>query len=215
MCELGQLAFPDSSIVRRKGRTYIGAYIDKMYTFETGATISCNPESGIISGLTDYRYNPASSFFLPTGGPTNTEYITSMTDIPAAATLIMYIPKTTNAYNMLDYTIIQPCVSGYQATLKAFCPVLLPEMKVNGPHGITTPTAACSSTGYPLAVYQGHTNGIPGTTWGLYDWVFLDPYSEKIAPDGWYKGLPANMPSPEKVFYVEAGVIRLFDDCIP
>lgn len=217
ICELGGVAFPDFSIVRRKGRTYSdgsggGDYIDKAYTMST-TTPLCNAGGSIITGLNVYRQILTGSW-VPTG-QTRTEYITDMTQIPAGVTLIMYIPKTTNTYNILDCVIVQPCATGYDATLVAQCPVLLPEMKVNGPWGITTPDNACASTGFPLAVYQGHTNGTPGVQWGLYDWVFLDPYSEKIAPDGWYKAYPGTMPAPDDVFYVADGAIRFFANCPP
>jgi hypothetical protein len=214
MCELGPLAFPDFSVIRRRGRTYsdgagAGDYINKAYTFSAAVTL-CDPEVNTITNLQVYKIGGGT--WTPVGG-TETEYVTNMTSIMAGVTLIMYIPKVTNTYSILDWVIIQPCASGYQSSLFAHCPVLLPEMKANGPH--VSADDACNSTGYPLAVYQGHTNGTPGVTWGLYDWVFLDPYSEKIASDGWYKAFPGTIPAPDDVFYLEDGVIRFFASCPP
>jgi len=161
----------------------------------------------VISGIKVFQRNSA---VWDDTGITTTEYITTGTNIAGTPTFIMYIPKTSNQYTLLDYAIVQPCTGGYGSTLKADCPVLLPSFAASQVH--SGADEACNATTYPIQLYQGHVTGTAGTTWGLNDWVFKDPYSVELADDGWYK-LPSGLGGVNEVMQVADGLVFSIEAC--
>lgn len=204
ICELGSEAYPDPNVRRKANKSYAAGYTEKVYTYSVDP---CNPEGTVISSISVFQRNSGA---WDNTGITTTEYITSGTNIAGTPTLIMYIPKTSNQYTLLDYAIVQPCATGYTSTLRAECPVLLPSFSAS--QAFSLKAGACAASTYPIQLYQGHVNGTAGTTWGLYDWVFKDPYSSELADDGWYR-LPSGLPGPNVVMSVANGLVLSIATC--
>jgi hypothetical protein len=121
-------------------------------------------------------------------------------------TCIMVIPKVNLNPSSLDIIIENPCSYGFD--LDVTCPIPLFPTKTS--QVAITPTVVCGLED-KLTYYNYPVNG-NGTTLGLYDWVFLDPYGESVVGDGYYYA-PTMLPGSYDWFLTQNGVIIQMGEC--
>lgn len=113
---------------------------------------------------------------------------------------VMVIPKVNLSPSSLDVTVEAPCGAAFE--LYVSCPTTLFPTQTS--QVAITPTAVCLLDDN-LTYYNYPVNG-NGTTLGLFDWVFLDPYGESVVTDGYYYA-PTMLPGSYDWFLAQNGVI--------
>lgn len=121
-------------------------------------------------------------------------------------TCVMVIPKVNYTPSSLDITIEAPCDA--QFGLYVSCPTTLFPTKTS--QVAITPTNVCELKDN-LTYYNYPVNGT-GTTLGLFDWVFLDPYGESVVTDGYYYA-PTMLPGTYDWFLAQNGVVIQMGEC--
>lgn len=187
--QLGEDAYPNPTYGNRGYRsaqnllaaTGAAIPIAQRYTFGTAGN-PCNANTTIITNIKLYQYYNSAWNWTSIN---NSEYITEAINIVAdPGTMVLYIPKTSSDINLLRGRIVEACaVGGYASIARVFCPSLL-----NGFVSTTmyaTSVLACAAARNNV-IYQGHVNGVAGASFGLYDWVFADAYSQTLVADGYY-----------------------------
>lgn len=119
---------------------------------------------------------------------------------------IMVIPKVNLNPSSLDITVEAPCGADFE--IRVNCPnVLFP-----------TYTSQVAPTDEIVCEYEDNliyynvpVNG-NGVTLGLFDWIFIDPYGESVATDGYYHA-PTMLPGAYDWFLVQNGVIIQMGQC--
>ena len=148
---------------------------------------------------TGYTYNGTTSVVSVLPSQTN------LTANPPG-TCIMVIPKINLTPSSLDITVEGPCGAAFN--LNVSCPTTLFPTKTS--QVAITPTVVCESNDN-LTYYNYPVNG-NGTTLGLYDWVFIDPYGESVVTDGYYYA-PTMLPGSYTWFLTQNGVIIEMGEC--
>jgi hypothetical protein len=119
---------------------------------------------------------------------------------------IMVIPKVNLNPSSLEVTIEAPC--GAQFGLVVSCPTTLFPTQTS--QVAITADSVCDLNDN-LTYYNYPVNG-NGTTLGLYDWVFIDPYGESVVGDGYYYA-PTMLPGSYDWFLAQNGVIIQMGEC--
>lgn len=178
--------------------TYLGSLAD-----------ACS--SGIVAGspytLSEFQYNGAT--FAPLGTLETVSIASGQMQLTASApgNCVMVIPKTAAAPNILDLTLIGPCVSTV-FSISVSCPVALPSFASSTVN--VDSTAACAAT-VNQTYYVAYVTGGAGVL-GLYDLVFSDANGQFKLGAGYYKTTAAGT---NEWFQVDAnGVIIAFGDCL-
>lgn len=211
--QLGEDAYPNPVYGNRGSRSaqnLLAAYgsatpIAERYTFGTAGN-PCNAAATIVTNLKLFQYyNSAWNWT----NNVNSEYITEATSIAAdLGTMVLYIPKTSPDINLLRGRIVEACnTGGYNSSARVFCPDLL-----NGFTSTTmyaTSVLACGAA-RDSVIYQGHVNGVAGASFGLYDWVFADEYSQNLVADGYYA---LNYGTPKAWIRVQNGIVTQIGTC--
>jgi len=211
--QLGEDAYPNPVYGvrgRRSAQNLLAAYgsatpIVERYTFGTAGN-PCNAAATIVTNLKLFQYYNSGWSWT---NNINSEYITEATSIAAdPGTMVLYIPKTSPDINLLRGRIVEACnVGGYSSTATVFCPALL--------NGFTSTTmyassgAACAASRNNV-IYQGHVNGVAGASFGLYDWVFADEYSQNLVADGYYA---LDYGTPKAWIRVQNGIVTQIGTC--
>ena len=211
--QLGEDAYPNPAYGNRGSRSAQGllaAYgsatpISERYTFGTAGN-PCNAAGTIVTNLKLFQYyNSAWNWT----NITNSEYITEAVNILSdPGTMVLYIPKTNPDITLLRARIVEACATGgYNSRATVFCPALL--------NGFTSTTmyassgAACAASRNNV-IYQGHVNGVAGASFGLYDWVFADEYSQNLVADGYYA---LDYGTPKAWIQVQNGIVIQIGTC--
>jgi hypothetical protein len=211
--QLGEDAYPNPTYGirgRRSAQNLLAAYgsatpIVERYTFGAAGN-PCNAAATIVTNLKLYQYyNSAWNWT----NITNSEYITEAISIAAdPGTMVLYIPKTSPDINLLRGRIVEACTTGsYNSSARVFCPALL-----NGFTSTTvysTSVLACGAS-RDSVIYQGHVNGVAGASFGLYDWVFADGYSQNLVADGYYA---LDYGTPKVWIRVQNGIVTQIGTC--
>jgi hypothetical protein len=121
-------------------------------------------------------------------------------------TCVMVIPKVNLSPASLDITVESPCGSFFAVYVS--CPTALYPTQTS--QVAITPTVVCGLEDN-LTYYNYPVNG-DGTTLGLFDWVFLDPYGESVVTDGYYYA-PTMLPGSYDWFLAQNGVIIQMGQC--
>jgi hypothetical protein len=119
---------------------------------------------------------------------------------------VMVIPKVNLSPSSLDITVEGPCGAAFE--LYVSCPTTLFPTKTS--QVAITPTVVCGLED-KLTYYNYPVNG-DGTTLGLFDWVFIDPYGESVVTDGYYYA-PTMLPGVYDWFLAQNGVIIQMGEC--
>lgn len=120
---------------------------------------------------------------------------------------VMVIPKVSLTPSSLDITVEAPCGAAFD--LYVSCPTTLFPTQTS--QVAITPTVVCILEDN-LTYYNYPVNG-NGTTLGLFDWVFLDPYGESVVTDGYYYA-PTMLPGSYDWFLAQNGVIIQMGVCV-
>jgi hypothetical protein len=182
-----------------------GLPFSQRYTFGTSGN-PCNADTTIVTNLKLFQYyNSAWNWT----NNVNSEYITEAVNIIAdLGTMVLYIPKTSPDINLLRGRIVEACnTGGYNSSARVFCPAPL-----NGFTSTTmyaTSVLACGAA-RDSVIYQGHVNGVAGASFGLYDWVFADEYSQNLVADGYYA---LNYGTPKAWIRVQNGIVTQIGTC--
>ena len=120
---------------------------------------------------------------------------------------VMVIPKVSLSPSSLDITVEAPCGASFD--LYVSCPTTLFPTQTS--QVAITPTVVCILEDN-LTYYNYPVNG-NGTTLGLFDWVFLDPYGESVVTDGYYYA-PTMLPGSYDWFLAQNGVIIQMGVCV-
>lgn len=178
--------------------TGLPVYIGRQ-AFDCGITTSSFVANNYDWNGTSYGYNGTTSIISVLPSQTNLT-------VNAAGTCIMVIPKVNLSPSSLDVTIEAPC--GAEFSVYVSCPTTLFPTKTS--QVAITPTVVCGLED-KLTYYNYPVNG-NGTTLGLYDWVFLDPYGESVVGDGYYYA-PTMLPGVYDWFLTQNGVIIQMGEC--
>lgn len=121
---------------------------------------------------------------------------------------IMVIPKPNSTPSTMLIKVITPC------DLDSFyiyftCPGA-ESFPIGGSSGGGPGDLICGYPNEGETYYVIPVNG-DGSTFGLYDFVYLDPACTTPLPDNYY--LSSNCPNPFKWFRIENGIIVEFGDC--
>jgi len=211
--QLGEDAYPNPTYGirgRRSAQNLLAAYgsatpIAERYTFGTAGN-PCNAAATIVTGLKLYQYyNSAWNWT----NITNSEYITEAVNILAdPGTMVLYIPKTSPDINLLRGRIVEACATGsYNSSARVFCPALLNSFTSTTVY--STSALACGAARNNV-IYQGHVNGVAGASFGLYDWVFADEYSQNLVADGYYA---LDYGTPKVWIRVQNGIVTQIGTC--
>ena len=121
---------------------------------------------------------------------------------------VMVIPKTSASPSVVSVVVYGMC-SDTLSSLSVACPAMLTSFNSTMPY---VSFAALCAAGPPenIPYYFCPVTG-DGAILGLYDWVFVDPYGETVATDGYYQAKP--MTSGYDWFRVQDGVIVEFGNC--
>jgi hypothetical protein len=148
---------------------------------------------------TEYIYNGTTSIVSVLPSQTN------LTVNPPGQ-CIMVIPKVNLNPSSLDITVEAPC--GADFSIRVGCPTVL----------FPTYTSQVAPTDEIVCEYEDNliyyncpVNG-NGVTLGLFDWIFIDPYGESVATDGYYHA-PTMLPGAYDWFLVQNGVIIQMGQC--
>ena len=167
--------------------------------------------SGIVAGspytLSEFQYNGTT--FAPLGTLETVSIASGQMQLTASApgNCVMVIPKTTATPNILDLTLIGPCVSTV-FSISVSCPAALPSFASSTVN--VDSTAACADA-IDQTYYVAYVNGAAGVL-GLYDLVFSDANGQFKLAAGYYKTTAAGT---NEWFQVDAnGVIIAFGDCL-
>jgi hypothetical protein len=211
--QLGEDAYPNPVYGvrgRRSAQNLLAAYgstnpIAERYTFGTAGN-PCNADATIVTNLKLFQYYNSGWSWT---NNINSEYITDATSIAVdPGTIVLYIPKTSPDINLLRGRIVEACnVGGYSSTATVFCPTFLNAFSSTW---VNPSSAAACSAIRDNFMYQGHVNGVPGVSFGLYDWVFTDPYSQNLAPNGYYA---FDYGTPKAWVRVENGIVIQTGTC--
>jgi len=152
--------------------------------------------------LDNFNWNPATNTYETDGTNSFVSILPSQVNLTVTGpgTCVMVIPKVNLNPSSLDITIEIPCET--QFTLNVSCPTTLFPTQTS--QVAITPTAVCLLDDN-LTYYNYPVNG-NGTTLGLFDWVFLDPYGESVVTDGYYYA-PTMLPGSYDWFLAQNGVI--------
>ena len=173
------------------------------YTYGTAGD-SCNAVGTQINGIKLYqRYNAGWTY-------TNTnlsEFITDGISLAAnPGTMVMYMPIN-GAEGILHGRIIEACaVGGYSSTAT----IKLQDLSgaIQSTNMFATSAAACGAARNTF-LYQGEVNGAPGSTFGLYDFVYnFDKQS--FAADGYYA---LDYGTPKAWIRVQNGIVTQLGNC--
>jgi hypothetical protein len=167
--------------------------------------------SGIVVGspytLSEFQYNGTT--FAPLGTLETVSIASGQMQLTASApgNCVMVIPKTAASPNILDLTLIGPCVSTV-FSISVSCPAALPSFASSTVN--VDSTAACADA-IDQTYYVAYVNGAAGVL-GLYDLVFSDANGQFKLAAGYYKTTAAGT---NEWFQVDAnGVIIAFGDCL-
>lgn len=211
--QLGEDSYPNPIYGNRGSRSATnllgatGATLPIAHRYTYGAAgDSCNAVSTIITNLKLFQYyNSAWNWT----NISNSEYITDGINIVAdPGTMVLYIPKTSNDINLLRGRIVEACnVGGYNSSARIYCPALLPGFSSTT---VDTTSALACAKARTITIYQGHVNGTPAASFGLYDWVFADEYSTTLVADGYYA---LDYGTPKAWIRVQNGIVTQIGGC--
>ena len=119
---------------------------------------------------------------------------------------VMVIPKVNLNPSSLDITIEAPCGAAFN--LNVSCPIpLFPTYTSQ-----VAPTDEIVCEYEDNLIYYNYPVSGNGVTLGLFDWIFIDPYGESVAADGYYHA-PTMLPGAYDWFLVQNGVIIQMGQC--
>jgi len=213
---------PDGMIVNYNGNVY-NEFSSPFYGYLAGApggptylgnsTVAC-PPSGLLGPHTLNVFNWDGAAFIPSGG-TNTINVVSgeLALTPAApddATLwsVLVVPKTTASPSSISLTVYAPCEStSFLFSIECATKI----KKINASTVFETiPENYCDAS-LLNSLYPVRVNGVAPYL-GLYDWIFVDPFGETVAADGYYK--TNNLTGGNDTIQVQNGVIiAITDEC--
>lgn len=170
-------------------------------------------DCGIVAGsphvdIPTFEYKQ--SGFVDTASPQTVTVVSGQLDLTtnAPGMCTMVIPKTSNAYSILNTYIYGLCV-GTSFSIEIECPQVLPTWQ--GSIGWATGDGACLLN-TSVQYYYVHVNGSGGVL-GLYDMVFSDPNGEFPLSAGFYN-TGAMSPSYRWIQVDANGVIISFGICV-
>ena len=158
--------------------------------------------------VNNYNWNNTTNAYVYNGTTSGVSALPSQLNLTVnpPGTCIMVIPKVNLNPSSLDITVEAPC--GANFGLYVTCPTTL----------FPTYTSQVAPTNELVCEYEDNliyynypVNG-NGVTLGIFDWIFLDPYGESIASDGYYHA-PTMLPGAYDWFLVQNGVIIQMGQC--
>lgn len=181
-----------------------------IYIGETGA--DCGIVAAGAQSVSIYQYNPVTTAFDDTGQSEIVQALAPQLQLTVAnqGKCVMVIPKPNASVGTLSFRGLNLCSANRDVQITVNCPQNLPSFTST----IDFPAVGGTCTSPTNKVY--YSADVNGTTaaggfFGLFDWVFLDPYGQTTLPDGWYRS--PSVPFSDTSFETLNGVIIGFGAC--
>ena len=181
--------------------------------------------------LPEYKYNPNTGLFAPTGTTSSFSYSNKMTTpsngLPTTVgDIVTYIPKTTAALDTINVVAVYPC-GGPTPTVNVECPTALYTFNSSLSTTVSqTEGAACAKGLGSRTLVHGKVRGTVDGKFKMGDYIFIasstSSFDYEKLDDGWWKALSIDFPEATQgtptpnytcIFYSKDGIISQVEDC--